>query len=153
MGDFNAIAPGEDFKISALLQHALDPDQEYLKKYKDFIERSELDFITRSYTRILETIPRNTFLSTLADRASPFFTPRAGIELLHEAGYVDCYRRIKQHTPGFTYPAWAPAGRIDFIFASPELAPRLSTAYVVVKAAGVRGDEASDHLPVFAEFA
>ena len=42
--------------------------------------------------------------------------------------------------------------RIDYIFASPELAERLSASYVVTKGNGLHGDEASDHLPVVAEF-
>lgn len=153
IGDFNGIAPGEGLKASALLPYMINPKQDYLKKYKDFTGRSELDFVTRSSVQILKSLSQNTFLSAVADISSPLFTPRAGLELLHRAGYVDCYRSINREKPGFTCPAGSPAGRIDFIFASPELAQRLSAAYVVVKAAGVRGEEASDHLPVFAEFA
>lgn len=153
MGDFNAIAPGEDFKISTLMSYVMDPEQEYLKKYKDFMDRSDFSFVTRSYTQLFKTVPRNTRFSSLADRASRVYAPRASIELLHGAGYVDCYRRMNPDAPGFTYPSVTPAGRIDFIFASPEMAQRLSAACVVVKADGVRGDEASDHLPVLAEFA
>lgn len=152
MGDFNAISPGESLKASALLSYLMNPEQDYLKRYKEFIERSDLDFLTSSYTQILEAIPHNKLLTAISDTISPLYTPRAGIELLHRRGYVDCYRRMNSQKPGFTYPALAPAGRIDFIFASPELAPRLTSSYVVVKAEGVRGGEASDHLPVFAEF-
>src|SRR5215467_3726043 len=173
MGDFNAISPGEGLKASALLSYVMNPEQDYLKKYKEFIERvvgaglaparllsgrpqgSPLPFITRSYSQILEAIPRNKLLTSVADTNSPLFlsifAPRAGIEQLNQSGYVDCYRRMNQQKPGFTYPALAPAGRIDFIFASPEMAQRLEASYVVVKAAGIRGSEASDHLPVFAE--
>lgn len=152
MGDFNAISPGEGIKGSDLLRYVMNPERDYLKKSKELIERSELDFVTRSYIHILQAIPRNKLLASIADTTSPFYAPRAGIELLHRAGYVDCYRRMNRQRPGFTYPALAPAGRIDFIFASPELAGRLSAAYVVVKAAGMLGSEASDHLPVCAEF-
>ena len=53
---------------------------------------------------------------------------------------------------GFSCPAASPAGRIDFIFASPELAESLSTCYIPTEGAGVRGEEASDHLPVVAKF-
>jgi endonuclease/exonuclease/phosphatase family metal-dependent hydrolase len=151
MGDFNAIAPGESFKASILLPYMMNPG--YPKRYKDFIKRTGLDFVIRSSTQIFESISRNTFFSAVADTASLLYAPRAGIELLHSVGYVDCYRRIQPEKSGFTFPARTPAARIDFIFASPELAERLSGAYVVVKVAGVRGDEASDHLPVFAEFA
>ncbi len=152
MGDFNSVAPGENLKSSALLRYFTNPDQYYLKSYKEFFERSDLGFVNRSYASILKAIARNTVLSTLVDTAGQVYTPRGGLELVGRAGYVDCYRRINRRLPGFTYPAPAPACRIDFIFASPELAGRLSTAYVVVKSDDVRGDEASDHLPVFAEF-
>src|SRR6266699_154979 len=143
MGDFNAVAPGESIKTSALLSYFLNPTQAYPKQNSDSAAQAELDLAIRSSIRALEALPGNTFLSA----------PSASLELLDEAGYVDCYRRINPRSPGLTYPSPIPAGRIDFIFASPELAPRLSTSYVVVKAAGVAGYEASDHLPVFAEFA
>jgi endonuclease/exonuclease/phosphatase family metal-dependent hydrolase len=152
MGDFNAIAPGERLKGSAFLKYYLSPEQGYLQKYQDYIERSKRKYVKRSSLRLIEAVPRSGFLSAITDSVSLLFAPRAGIELLLKAGYVDCYRHVKPLQPGFTCPAAAPAGRIDYIFASPELARRLSTAFVVVKAEGVSGDEASDHLPVFAQF-
>jgi endonuclease/exonuclease/phosphatase family metal-dependent hydrolase len=152
MGDFNAVAPGESLKTSALISYVFSPEQEYIKQYTSAIGQTELDLVTRSSIRILKAIPGNTLLSAITDSASLLYAPRAGLELLHRAGYVDCYRRINPRTPGYTYPALSPAGRIDFIFASQELAPRLAKSHVVVKAAGVPGYGASDHLPVFAEF-
>ena len=152
MGDFNAIAPGEGLKTSTLLSYVFDPEQEYLKQYTNAIGQTELAIVTRSSIRILKAIPGNTLLSAITNSASLLYAPRAGLELLYKAGYVDCYRRVNPRTPGYTYPASSPAGRIDFIFASPELAPRLEKSHVVVKAAGVPGHDASDHLPVFAEF-
>ncbi|TMD63267.1 MAG: hypothetical protein E6I91_13465 [Chloroflexi bacterium] len=153
MGDFNAVAPGESIKTSALLSYFLNPTQAYSKQNSDSAAQVELDLAIRSSIRALKALPANSFLSAITDSASLLYAPSASLELLDEAGYVDCYRRINPRSPGFTYPSPTPAGRIDFIFASPELAPRLSTSYVVVKAAGVAGYEASDHLPVFAEFA
>jgi len=153
MGDFNAVAPGESIKTSALLSYFLNPTQAYSKQNSDSAAQVELDLAIRSSIRALKALPANSFLSAITDSASLLYAPSASLELLDEAGYVDCYRRINPRSPGFTYPSPTPAGRIDFIFASPELAPRLSTSYVVVKAAGVAGNEASDHLPVFAEFA
>jgi hypothetical protein len=57
--------------------------------------------------RILEALPRSSFLSAITDRASPLYAPRAGIELLHKAGYIDCYRHVNPLKPGFTCPASA----------------------------------------------
>lgn len=75
--------------------------------------------------------------------------PRLAIAPLVEAGYVDCYRALHPDEPGYTYLAWAPWLRLDYVFASPALAGRLLECDVV------RGDlaaRASDHLPVRAEF-
>jgi hypothetical protein len=72
--------------------------------------------------------------------------------LIYKAGYVDCFRRMNPHAWGFTCPARAPAGRIDFIFASPELASHLSACEVLTEGNGLRGEVASDHLPVIADF-
>jgi endonuclease/exonuclease/phosphatase family metal-dependent hydrolase len=152
MGDFNAIVPGERLKGSTFLSYVLNPENGYLRSYQDSIKHSKGKYAKRMSLRILEAIPRSSFLSAITDRASLLYAPRAGIELLHRAGYVDCYRHFNPLKPGFTCPAAAPAGRIDFIFASQELAPRLSESHVVVKAGVVCGYEASDHLPVFATF-
>jgi exodeoxyribonuclease-3 len=75
--------------------------------------------------------------------------PRLAIAPLAEAGYVDCYRALHPDESGYTYLAWAPWLRLDYVFASPALAGRLLECDVV------RGDlaaRASDHLPVRAEF-
>jgi endonuclease/exonuclease/phosphatase family metal-dependent hydrolase len=71
------------------------------------------------------------------------------LEPLAEAGYLDCFRALGDE-PGFTYPAEAPWLRLDYVFASPELAPTLRGAGVVATPDSAR---ASDHLPVWAEFA
>lgn len=70
------------------------------------------------------------------------------LEPLAEAGYVDCFRACGDE-PGFTYPADAPWLRLDYVFASPELAPMLRGAGVVATSDSAR---ASDHLPIRAEF-
>ena len=75
--------------------------------------------------------------------------PRDVLEPLAAAGYVDCFRAVSDE-PGFTYPAESPWLRLDYVFASPELAPRLQGAGVVATGESAR---ASDHLPVWAEFA
>ncbi len=56
------------------------------------------------------------------------------------------------HDFGFTCPSAAPAGRIDFIFSSPQLAQRLETCDPVIDGDGVSGNAASDHLAVAATF-
>jgi exodeoxyribonuclease-3 len=75
--------------------------------------------------------------------------PRDVLEPLAAAGYVDCFRACGDGA-GFTYPSDAPWLRLDYVFASPELAPSLRGAGVVATPESAR---ASDHLPVWAEFA
>ena len=72
--------------------------------------------------------------------------------MLSRAGYVDSYRRLHPDDWGFTCPAAAPAGRIDYIFADPGLAQRLEMCRVITEAGATTGSEASDHLALVAEF-
>jgi exodeoxyribonuclease-3 len=74
--------------------------------------------------------------------------PRLAIPQLLAAGYVDGYRALHAASPGHTYEASNPFVRLDYLFASPELAPRLRSCDVV---AGDEAAAASDHLPVRAE--
>jgi len=76
--------------------------------------------------------------------------PRLAIRELSETGYVDCYRSCNATDSGFTVPARNPSARVDYVFASPELKSSL-------RAAGThhgrsRNVEASDHLPIWADF-
>ena len=65
------------------------------------------------------------------------------------AGYVDCYRVSQPVTPGYTYKLPTPGLRLDYIFASPDLAQRLVTCETVT---GGEAETASDHYPILAEF-
>lgn len=156
MGDFNSIAPGDRLKASALLRYLIIMDQRYRSNpYKD-TGYPNLDSVVPESLRFLypflQTITRSKVLSALLDRTGSLYTSRRSISLLRKAGYIDCFRLKNPKNPGFTCPAASLAGRIDYIFASPELAERLSACYVVTEGNGLRGDEASDHLPVVAEF-
>lgn len=76
--------------------------------------------------------------------------PRQAIRAILAAGYLDCYRARHPETAGYSFPATHPWLRLDYIFASPELAAQLRACDVVDTAATRR---ASDHLPLWAEFA
>jgi endonuclease/exonuclease/phosphatase family metal-dependent hydrolase len=76
-------------------------------------------------------------------------TPREVLVPLADAGYVDCYRAVHPEEPGYTYPAETPWLRLDYVFASPRLAPTLRDCDVVRTELARR---ASDHLPVWANF-
>jgi endonuclease/exonuclease/phosphatase family metal-dependent hydrolase len=153
MGDFNSLAPGDPMRASALLRNVVR-DYDARRKWAGahYMNAS-------SWTKLRRNVMRTTVGTLVNNRAGSFFidkvTPiyaRGGIDLLLQAGYVDCFRRLHPYERGFTCPAASPAGRIDFIFASPELAPRLTSSNVVAEVPGLKVHEASDHLAVWAEF-
>ncbi|HYT34023.1 MAG TPA: hypothetical protein VEL69_03240, partial [Ktedonobacteraceae bacterium] len=78
--------------------------------------------------------------------------PRGSISLLLKAGYTDSFRYTNPRALGFTCPASAPAGRIDYIFASPEMVWRLTRCEILTEGNGFRGEDASDHFPIVTEF-
>lgn len=99
--------------------------------------------------------------------------PRWALKGMVDAGYVDCYRTCHEREDGFTVPAWDPAIRLDYIFASPALRQSLKAAGTLEPHAPAKarfrprrsvgellgwkpvrslGDSASDHLPVWADF-
>jgi exodeoxyribonuclease-3 len=98
-------------------------------------------------------------------------SPRWAIPLLTRDGWVDCYRTANPAADGFTMPAWDPHVRIDYVFASPSLAASLQSAGTLTRSGPAApaprrslsqllgrapipelGGEASDHLPVWADF-
>lgn len=156
MGDFNELAPGDSLKGSRLLRYLVEMDRRHAGKPKGSTGHPYLNFVVpaplRVFNPLLRAIPQSKLLSTLFDEACTHYAPHGSIRLLRDAGYVDSFRRMNAHEWGFTCPAAAPAGRIDYIFASPDLAERLSACRVITEADGLPVEEASDHLPVIADF-
>ena len=156
MGDFNAIAPGDRLKASMLMRYLVAIDLHRRQNLHAAFGYPHMNFVVPKPLRFLDpllrVIPNNKVLSALFDWAGSLYAPRGSISLLRKAGYIDCFRLKNPNDPGFTCPAASLSGRIDYIFASPELAERLSASYVVAEGNGLHSDEASDHLPVFAEF-
>ncbi len=156
MGDFNSLAPGDAFQASNLLRYLVNIDKHYRKNPASVEGHPYLNFVVpaslRIFNPLLRIIPSSKLLTYFFDKAANIYAPRGAISLLGGAGYIDCFRRVNLSAPGFTCPAIAPAGRIDYIFASPELAGRLDTSTMLTSGENVTGDQASDHLPVIAEF-
>lgn len=152
LGDFNSLAPRERLMASAIIR---ERERWYRKDRAYLMQQQDRTLIHRYQRYTIEAIVRlvihNWMLSSLLDNMSPRFA-QGGIDLLLRAGYVDCYRHTHLHAPGYTYSASTPACRIDYIFASAELARRLTACSVVTEGEGVCGHEASDHLAVCAEF-
>jgi exodeoxyribonuclease-3 len=72
------------------------------------------------------------------------------IQIMLDGGYVDCYRQLHSE-PGFTFPAWDPHVRLDYVFALSQYASRVTACEVMTNI-----DEpalATDHLPLVAEIA
>jgi endonuclease/exonuclease/phosphatase family metal-dependent hydrolase len=156
IGDFNTLAPGDAFEASTLLRYVVEQDERYKQNPAATEGHPYLDFVVpgplRIFKPLLRLIARVPLLYRLFDGAASLYAPRSSISLLRKAGYVDCFRQMNPGVAGFTCPASAPAGRIDFIFASPELAASLTSSQTLTSGISVSAEQASDHQPVVAEF-
>jgi exonuclease III len=155
MGDFNSIAPGDTFKGSKLFRYFFSRhNQSIRQKPVEKTRDSKQPAILRHplFIKTARIVAHSKLLFPLLDIITIIFG-QGGLDLLLKAGYIDCFRRIHPHDPGRTFHSSAPCGRIDFIFASPELAQCLVACDVITEGNGVYGNESSDHLPVYAEFA
>ncbi len=63
---------------------------------------------------------------------------------IRDAGYVDAWRRLRPADSGWTFESNAPDKRIDYVFVTPDLAPRLEDIQLVA-ADPWDGARASDH--------
>jgi endonuclease/exonuclease/phosphatase family metal-dependent hydrolase len=94
-------------------------------------------------------LPERGSVDQLLGRAIERWT----VPRLLDAGYTDCFRHFHPRAHGYTCATWMPAARIDYVFASHELVPRL-LACDVVAGRGRTAHEvatASDHFPVVAD--
>jgi endonuclease/exonuclease/phosphatase family metal-dependent hydrolase len=155
IGDFNSLAPGDAFEARALLRYVVQLDQASSGMMFDGHPnvRAILPPRLRFLQPLLGLVAGSDMLCSLFDMAAYLYAPRGCIRNLKRL-YVDSYRHRHPYEQGFTCPAAAPAGRIDYIFASPSLAERLTDCDVLRTGdGGVTGDQASDHLPIIADFA
>jgi exodeoxyribonuclease III len=96
-------------------------------------------------------IPLPSHSAEVAERVQhAYAAPRLAIERLLAAGYVDCYRALHANQPGYTFATRLPMARIDYVFASPKMADHLRGCGVVDSP---EARLASDHFPIWAEFA
>jgi endonuclease/exonuclease/phosphatase family metal-dependent hydrolase len=72
------------------------------------------------------------------------------IQLMLDAGYLDAYRKFHLD-PGFTFPAWDPHVRLDYLFTPEKFIDRIKGCSVMTDIA--EPAKATDHLPLLAEIA
>jgi endonuclease/exonuclease/phosphatase family metal-dependent hydrolase len=99
---------------------------------------------------LIEMVPRGEGTDALVAA----LMPRAAVRSMIDAGYVDCLRRVDETSESFTCPTYLPAVRIDYIFATSDLADRLVSCGVGAQddALAAVAKLASDHFPVVADF-
>ncbi|HEX4206104.1 MAG TPA: endonuclease/exonuclease/phosphatase family protein [Ktedonobacteraceae bacterium] len=155
MGDFNSLAPGDPFQAHRLVRYVSRIDR-LASTYVSAEGNPHLNSVVPKKLRflnpLLRVIPNHALLSAAFDWAAGLYVPRASIGYFKQVGYVDCYRYKYPRGYGFTCPAADPAGRIDYIFASPDLVERLEDCHEIVVGKGTAGRDASDHLAVTATF-
>ncbi len=157
MGDFNSVAPGEPLLASRLLLRAAGNDAARARgagmKGLPGMARV-LPPPLRPLGNALVTLARWSPAAALFDTAVGLYVPRAVIARARAAGLVD----LAAAQPGprqrlMTCPANGPAGRIDYIFASPALASGLITCVALEDGEARPVTAASDHRPVLATLA
>jgi endonuclease/exonuclease/phosphatase family metal-dependent hydrolase len=155
MGDFNSLAPGEPLLASRLLLRAADYDAERAQG-ADLPGLPGLDKVLppplRPLGRALVALARWSPAAALLDAATGLYFPRSVVAETRAAGLVDLYAAAQPdpRQRQMTCPSDRPAGRIDYIFASPALASGLITCAPLVECEARPINAASDHRPVLA---
>lgn len=176
-GDFNSLSPGDSLaatrffrRYSQLRRAGLvvnGPNGYLVRRPREGENDAEVDEMWRAHgidprldmgipslprtvARLTASVPVNASL----DRFLARFLERWTIERLHALGYVDVFRRIHPRAHGYTCATWLPAARVDYVFATPELAPRVVASDVVGGRTWPDPDAlvGSDHLPLVADF-
>ena len=178
LGDFNALSPGDDVAATAFFRRynalrragliveredgymgpkargAGADDAELDARWRAAGVDPRLDSGVPALPRVVGRLTTGLPVSPALDRFLGRFIERWTAERIAASDYVDCFRRMHPRARGFTCATWLPAARVDYVFATPDLAPNLVTCDVV----GGRGHAdrdvgvASDHFPVVAEF-
>lgn len=157
LGDFNTLAPGERLQASAVLRLALQVDAARAAGAPTAGlpgVASVVPGVLLPLRATLRRVAASNQLSRVFDLAVSAYVPRLVVRRMLAAGYVDCYAAThpRRATRERTCPTRSPAGRIDYIFASPTLAPRLRRCDILSDAPDRPVTAASDHRPVLAEF-
>jgi exonuclease III len=178
VGDFNALAPGDQLRaadflgllsewrragvleevggvgqvpaqVAALRWWRRGPSGPGLDELSE-VARDGIPRLPWLVHPLIDILPRGEATDTVIGA----LIPRAAVRSMLAAGYVDCLRQAHPRADSFTCPTYLPTVRIDYIFADPELAARLTNCEVTARQGALAevAKRASDHFPVVAEF-
>jgi endonuclease/exonuclease/phosphatase family metal-dependent hydrolase len=156
VGDFNSLAPGARLEAMSVLRHALHTDAERRALGRPLhglpTVTNILPPVVLPFLPLLAWLAQNRVAAHLCDALVGAYVPRRVVRRVRAEGYVDCYAALHPdaQSEGFTCPLPTPAGRIDYIFASPDLAASLESCEVLTDGPGSPVSLASDHRPVLA---
>lgn len=178
IGDFNSLAPGDEAAATSFFRTfnelrrlgllvpqrdgtlAPSPRSDENAEQVDAAWRQAgIDPTLRqgipSLPRIVGPLTANIPINVSIDRFLSRFIERWTVERMLRHGYVDAFRRVHPRAHGRTVATWSPAVRIDYVFATPDLAERVVACEVVGDRRWPDPDvlRASDHFPVVADFA
>ncbi len=158
MGDFNSLPPGERLRASRLLLHTAENDARSARG-EDLTGQPGVRRVLPPPLR-----PLGSALVGLAglppvawaiDQVAATYVPRDVVRRTRAAGYADLYT-LAYPDPSqreMSCPSQNPAGRIDYIFASPELVSGLTECELLSDSPASPVSHASDHRPMRATLA
>ena len=176
-GDFNSVSPGDEVLATSFFRTynelrrlgllVSQPDGLLVPAQRTEENADRLDAAWRAagidprleggipqLPRIVGPLTANIPVNPAIDRLMSRFIERWTVERMLRNGYVDSFRRVHPRAHGLTVATWTPAARVDYIFATPDLARRLVMSEVVGDRRWPDADalHASDHFPVVADF-
>ncbi|HVC41473.1 MAG TPA: endonuclease/exonuclease/phosphatase family protein [Candidatus Saccharimonadales bacterium] len=178
IGDFNALSPGDDILATSFFRRMNDLRRAGLlvagpngiltaltpgtngesSGLADRWRRAGVDPRLLggipALPRVVSPLTVGLPVSRAMDRFLGRMIERWTIERLRKEGYVDCYRQVHPRARGLTCATWQLSARVDYIFATDDLAAHVLGADVVGGRTWPDPDAAvaSDHYPVLAEF-
>jgi exodeoxyribonuclease III len=178
IGDFNALSPGDDILATAFFRRMNvlrragllvggpsgtlvplvtaeggDPTEIEDRWRRAGVDPRLLGGIP-VLPRVVSPLTVGIPVSRGMDRFFGRLIERWTVERLLREGYVDCYRQVHPRARGLTCATWQLAARVDYVFATPDIASGVLSADVVGGRTWHDPDAAaaSDHFPVVVDF-
>ena len=176
VGDFNALTAGDDVAATAFFRRMAElrragllvhrgsglvgprvgshDDAALDAAWREVDIDPRLDVGIPLLPRIVGPLTGRLPVSPRIDRMLTRRLRRNTTQRMRDEGYVDCFRHLHPRARGYTCATWMPAARIDYVYATADMAERLQRCDVV----GGRGwrdpavPMASDHFPLVADF-